>query len=175
MNTNTWIAAMDHLDGDLIEAYFKTEGALEMKKTKKKTSFWLKWGTLVACLCLVIVGGILFLFNRYDGGYAHELAQVVNLNDVEYVICGTGEESILEELGLPKTPAFYHAGERLTYLTFDGDHSYLAIDGKSDVILYEYAPNPNELVYVVKSDGHYYFAIRWDKIFPYDSREDLGL
>ncbi len=174
MKANLLIEAIDHLDDALIETYFQTEEALEMKKTKRKTSLWLKWGVLAACLCLVVMGAIFFRYQDINAG-GRDVVQIVDLIDSQYVICGKGEAEILKALGLPTKPAFYHAGARVTYLKFDGEDSYGAMNGKSDVMLYEYRPNPSDLVYVVKIDGEYHFAIRWDKVFPSENREDLGL
>ena len=43
------VNAMEYIDDDLVS------GAVTYTRTKKKNS-WLKWGAMVACLCLVVVG-----------------------------------------------------------------------------------------------------------------------
>lgn len=41
--------AMDYIDDDLVS------GAIEYKRTKKKNT-WVKWGSIAACLCIMVIG-----------------------------------------------------------------------------------------------------------------------
>ena len=46
------VSAMEYIDDDLVS------GAVTYTRTKK-TSLWLKWGAMAACLCLVVVGAFI--------------------------------------------------------------------------------------------------------------------
>ena len=46
------VSAMEYIDDDLVS------GAATYTRTKK-TSLWLKWGAMAACLCLVVVGAFI--------------------------------------------------------------------------------------------------------------------
>ena len=46
------VSAMEYIDDDLVS------GAVTYTRTKK-TNSWLKWGTMAACLCLVVVGAFI--------------------------------------------------------------------------------------------------------------------
>ena len=46
------VSAMEYIDDDLVS------GAVTYTRTKK-TNSWLKWGTMAACLCLVVAGAFI--------------------------------------------------------------------------------------------------------------------
>lgn len=46
------VSAMEYIDDDLVS------GAVTYTRTKK-TNSWLKWGTMTACLCLVVAGAFI--------------------------------------------------------------------------------------------------------------------
>ncbi len=53
MNTEKLLNAINELDGDLIEGYFKTDAELQSVKVRKRKNAWLKWSA-AACLCLAV-------------------------------------------------------------------------------------------------------------------------
>ena len=126
-----------------------------------KKNGWLKWGGMAVCLCLVVVGA--FVVPNLDDG-AQDYAETVIYNGAEYAVCGTGEARILEDCGLPTEITKDLAGEHLGYLEQAEKNAYhiseAATDG--DVELFEYAPQPNDNVYILCIDGKYYAAIRRD-------------
>lgn len=56
MNSKRFSEAMNELDDRYIEE------AMQYGKKQKK-SVWVKWGTMAACLCLIVAGGLLFTKN----------------------------------------------------------------------------------------------------------------
>ncbi len=144
--------------GEINEDYVKE--AETIKKAKKPV--WVKWGAMAACLCLIIVGAVVAP-NLNDG--AKDYAEVIVYNNAEYMICGSGESAILEKCGLPVTITEDLAGEFLGNLSQSGkDDFHYAIGGleDGDMKIYEYAPEPNDNVYILSKDGEYYAAIRRD-------------
>lgn len=146
--------AMDYIDDDLVS------GAIEYKRTKKK-NHWVKWGAMAACLCLVVVGAFIAP-NIIDN--AQDYVETVIYNGAEYVVCGTGEANILEDCGLPTEITKDLVGEHLGYLDQAEKNTYHISEGAIDgnIELFEYAPQPNDNVYILCVDGEYYAAIRSD-------------
>ena len=147
--------AMDYIDDDLVS------GAVEYKRTKKKNA-WMKWGAMAACLCLVVIGA--FIAPSLNDG-AQDYTEVVIYNGAEYVVCGAGEASILERCGLPSMITADLAGEYLGDLAQDGEgefHYAIGSSEDSSMKIYEYAPEPNDNVYILCKNGEYYAAIRRD-------------
>ena len=136
----------------------------EAKQVKNiKNPVWLKWVAAAACLCLVVVG---VFAAHHNGDGALDYAETVIYNGAEYVVCGTGEAAILEECGLPSLITEDLAGEHLGYLEQGEKNTYAVADDLKDssnqVELFEYAPGPNDNVYILCVDGKYYAAIRRD-------------
>lgn len=146
--------AMDYIDDELVS------GAIEYKRAKKK-NIWVKWGAMAACLCLMIVG-IVNIPNLTDN--AQDYAETVTYNNAQYVICGSGEADILRKCGLPTEIAVDLAGESLGYLTQTEKNNYVISENTKagSIELFDYAPQPNDNVYIVCIDGNYYAAIRKD-------------
>ena len=145
--------------GDIDEAFVS---AAHGSMPKKSRPVWLRWGTLTACLCLVISG--VFFFFRADNG-THDYAETVIYNNAEYVVCGDGEASILEACGLPAKITEDLAGKHLAYLE-QGEKNTCHVSGEAangDAELFEYAPYPNGNVYILCIDGEYYAAILRDQ------------
>ena len=149
------VSAMENIDDDLIS------GAIEYKRAKKKNG-WLKWGAMAACLCLIIIGAVVAP-NLNDKAKEHP--EVIIYNSAEYVICGSGEATLLEKCGLPITITQDLAGDFLGNLSQSvKDDFHYAIGGSEEesMKIYEYAPEPNDNVYIVCKNGEYYAAIRKD-------------
>lgn len=81
----------------------------------------------------------------------------------EYIICGSaGESEILEKCAVVDTLDSDCAGNFVCRLeTTDGVH-WIPTREKSKTVMYEYAPQKTENVYIVCIDGTYYAAIRYD-------------
>ncbi len=146
--------AMQNIDDDLIS------GASEYKRTNKRSSR-LKWLATAACLCLIVIGA--FIASDITDN-SHDYAVSVIYNDAEYIVCGEGEAEILKECGLPVEITENLAGEHLGYFKRSEKDTYYADGNKGNdsAELFEYAPQPNENVYILCIDGAYYAAIRRD-------------
>jgi len=159
-------------------------------KAKRKAPVWIKWAAMAACLCLVV--GIAVLVGKLsdkssippnpeeappviDEGTAHanDYTEVLIYNEVSYTVCGSGEASILEACGLPTQITPDLAGNHICYLgvsTVGNAYQYYPVP-KSDenieensIELFEYAPEPNENVYIICKDEVYFAAIRRDAL-----------
>lgn len=125
---------------------------------KKNRAVWVKWAAMAACLCLVVAAAFV-VPNLIDN--SQDYAQTVIYNNAEYIVCGDGEASILKECGLPTEITKDLTGKHLAYFEATEKNTYKeAADG--DVELFEYAPQPNDNVYILCIDGRYYAAIRRD-------------
>lgn len=154
--------------------------------TKKKTHpVWVKWGAMAACLCLVVVGAVLPMTNNdtpthsqeelpsvtvtvIDEGPAGmttpEMVEIVEVNGVEYVVYGNEDKDILENYGLPTELTEDLAGEHVCYLGIS-DNRFVSAEKadsfeENDIELFEYAPEPNENVYIMCKSGEYFAVIR---------------
>lgn len=126
---------------------------------KKADGFlWIKCvSAAAACFCIVFIGAFLF---QYFGNKQFEIPQKVIFNDNEYIVCGSrGEATILANANLPSNITEQHAGKRITYLSVK-NNIFTFCDQKTEYELYEYAPFPNDNVYIILIDGEYYAAIR---------------
>lgn len=115
--------------------------------------------SLVLALALAIVTATL-CFTACTTG---DVAQKVYYNGNEYRICGagdTGEGSVLEACGLPDELTASLCGDFIGFLESTGNNTYEVIDTETDMLMYEYASQETENVYIVEIDGIYYAAIR---------------
>lgn len=109
-----------------------------------------------------------------DEGPANEEPQdyieILEFNGVEYAVYGEGETDILKECGISSELTQDLAGEHVCYLGYErGTIScrYFPVEEagpeeENDIELFEYAPEPNEDVYILCKAGEYYAAIRKD-------------
>ena len=135
-----------------------SKAAPDAVQKKSANKMWVKWGAMAACLCIMFVS--VFMIHNYNQN--QEIPQKVIFNNVEYTICGNeGEASILEEANLPAIIAEEHAGKQIAYLDVNGN-VFSITETPTDCVLFEYAPYPNDNVYIVLIDGEYYAAIRYD-------------
>ena len=150
---------------------------------KKSRPVWVKWGAMAACLCLVVVGAVLPMTNNdtpthsqeelppvtvIDEGPAGmttpEMVEIVEVNGVEYVVYGNEDKDILENYGLPTELTEDLAGEHVCYLGIS-DNRFVSAEKadsseENDIELFEYAPEPNENVYIMCKSGEYFAVIR---------------
>ena len=158
MNRNDLYRSFNAVDDDILERS-------EIDYNTKKRPVCIKLGVLAACLCLMISGiWVTWKTNELENisKNSQEIVQTVILNDEYYHICGEGETKILQECGLPTEISSDLAGNHITYLIFDGNHSYTVSDNQTDIELFSYAPKSNSNIYIVKIYQKYYAAIRHD-------------
>ncbi len=171
--------AMFEVLGDLDESYIKDAHNTVPVKVKKPV--WVKWGSMAACLCLVMVCAVLPMTNNdtpmpsqeelppvIDEGPAGmtmpEMVGIVEVNGVEYVVYGNKDKDILQNYGIPTELTEDLAGKHVCYLEIS-DNRFVPtekadISEENDIELYEYAPEPNESVYVMCRSGEYFAVVR---------------
>lgn len=153
MNAKKFSDAMSELDTKYVDE------ALNYKKKAKKPG-WIKWGAMAACLCLVVVCAI----TSYNTENTFDYPETMIYNNAEYVVCGEGEAAILENCGLPVEISADLAGEHICYLIrAEKDKLVVAENAtESQAELFEYAPVPNENIFILCIEGKYYATIRRD-------------
>ena len=163
--------------GEINENYVKE--AETIKKAKKPV--WVKWGAMAACLCLVVVGAVLPMTNNdtpmpsqeelppvIDEGPAGmtmpEMVEIVEVNGIEYVVYGNEDKDILQNYGILSELTEDLAGEHVCYLDINDNRFVPAEKADSSeenaFELFEYAPEPNENVYILCRLGEYFAVIR---------------
>lgn len=96
---------------------------------------------------------------------ATDVAQTIVLDEKTYYVCGEGEAEVLSACGLSEKPTAELAGQQLSFLSFDkSSNSYVKTDEEeSDGILFEYAPQKTENIYIILYRGNYYAAVLHDE------------
>ena len=62
MTQEKLIDAITDLDSDILNRYFDMKADLAAKKKPKKST-WVKWASVAACFCLIIVASIMVIPN----------------------------------------------------------------------------------------------------------------
>ena len=157
MKNEKMLHAIGQIDDELIYGAVNDVMAGQTKKNG-----WRKWAAMAACLCLVMAG-IFAVPNLNEG--THDYIETVTYNGAVYAVCGSGEAAILEKCGLPTSLSEALAGNYLGELQREAESEYNYVIGDTQagsMKIYEYAPAPNENVYILCIDGEYYAAIRKD-------------
>ena len=155
MTNKEFYREFGNIDPKMIEAAAPAE-----KVQKKKKNTWIKWASLAACFCILVVGVLLAV--QHLDNKTYPIAPTVEFNNAKYFICGSkGEAAILEEANLPTVLTKELAGKQLAYLEVNNS-IFSVTEAVTDCVLYEYAPFPNSNVYIVFIGGNYYAAIRHD-------------
>ena len=143
---------------------------------------------MAACLCLVIGLAIPILNNGPSEPYQEELPPVaeelppvidegpagmdmpevviIEFNGVEYFVCSNDDKTILQECGIMVELNEDLAGDHVCYLGIS-DNRFVPVEKANaseanDIELFEYAPEPNENVYIMCRSGEYFAAVRMD-------------
>jgi len=180
MNSKKFTEAMSEINNKYVDE------AISYKKKAKKPA-WLKWGAMAACLCLVVGLAIPMLNNRtsephqeelppvaeelppvFDEGPAGTMPEIdiIEFNGVEYFVCSNDDKAILQECGIITELTKDLAGNHVCYLGIS-DNRFVPTEKadaseENDIELFEYAPEPNENVYIMCRSGEYFAAIRMD-------------
>lgn len=129
-------------------------------KTIKNRTFLYKWFILAIFVGLVVISTFLFARRMND---SKSQAPTVLVDDAEYTICGTvAEATILKGCGLPTELSKELAGAFVAYLNYDGECYYTITENKTNVVMFDFKPEPNENVYILSIEDTYYAAIRKD-------------
>ncbi len=116
---------------------------------------------LAMCLILTVSVAIVRLqnHNKKSTGYA----PTVLIGNTQYVICGDeGEAEILKNCGLPTKLTSDLVGKFVSYLDYDGEHNYTLTENETEFSMFEYKPQPNKNVYIVRIDGKYFAAVKYE-------------
>lgn len=104
---------------------------------------------------------------------SEDYVEILEFNEAEYVVFGKDETAVLQECGISSELTQELAGEHVCYLGFEksaSSYRYFPVekagsDQEKAIELFEYAPEPNENVYILRKDGEYYVAIRKDMLY----------
>ena len=116
---------------------------------------------LTICLILTVSVAVIGLqnHNKKSTGYV----PTVLIEDTQYVICGDeGEAEILKNCGLPAKLTADLVGNFVSYLEYDGEHCYTLTENETEFSMFEYKPQPNTNVYIVRIDGKYFAAVKYE-------------
>lgn len=116
---------------------------------------------LAMCLILTVSVAVIGLqnHNKKSTGYV----PTVLIGNAQYVICGDeGEAEILKNCGLPAKLTADLVGNFVSYLEYDGEHYYTLTENETEFSMFEYKPQPNTNVYIVRIDGKYFAAVKYD-------------
>lgn len=165
MNRKDLYQSMNQIDDEILERS-------EVRK-KKKSSAWMKWGAMAACLCLVV--GVLVplansLFNAKGGGDFQDGVPaepaLIYFQGALYQCCYA--EDALKRAGLPSEITEDLAGEHVAYLEMGGSVDYQETIKETDKELFQYAPAPTRAVYILRDGDNYMVALFNRTYFPDD-------
>ena len=97
------------------------------------------------------------------GSVSMSVAQTVGRNGETYFVCGEGEVEILKECSIPEKLDSSLAGKHISYLKYNESTSQYIQTESGSSELFEYAPQPNTNVYIVRIGGKYYAAVLHDE------------
>ena len=150
------LVAIGYLDNGLIEKaemYSNTNGRKPV----------MRWAVIAACLCVAIIG-VFSIPRIIDGTRGQDYAERVIYRDAEYFVVSNNLDSLFEECGLPDIITEDLAGDFIGYFEMGEKNIYHLVEGATTghAVLFEYAPQPNDNVFIVQINGKYCAAIRKD-------------
>ena len=118
---------------------------------------------VISIVCLILTVSVATVglqnHNKKSTGYV----PTVLIGNTQYVICGDeGEAEILKNCGLPTKLTSDLVGKFVSYLDYDGEHNYTLTENETEFSMFEYKPQPNTNVYIVRIDGKYLAAVKYD-------------
>ena len=167
MNRKDLYQSMNQIDDDILERS-------EVRK-KKKSSVWMKWGAMAACLCLLI--GVLVplansIFNAKGGGDFQDGVPaepaLIYFQGALYQCCYA--EDALKRVGLPSEITEDLVGEHVAYLEMGGSVDYQETIKETDTELFQYAPAPTRAVYILR-DGDNYMVALFNRTYLPDDKD----
>lgn len=126
---------------------------------KKKASAWMKWGAMVACLCLVVamVPAVLHTINPQNELKGLEISENFLYEGVEYYIIGDDDSP--EHYGFPAEITGELAGKQIAYLFRDENNDLLVTEEKSNIVVFEYALAPGAAAKIIRYGDLWYPAV----------------
>lgn len=118
---------------------------------------------VISIVCLILTVSVAAVglqnHNKKSTGYA----PTVLIGNTQYVICGDeGEAEILKNCDLPAKLTADLVGNFVSYLDYDGEHCYTLTENETEISMFEYKPQPNTNVYIVRIDGKYFAAVKYE-------------
>lgn len=160
MNAKKFSMALGNVRDDYISE------AISYSRPRRRIA-WQKYAAIAACLCIAAVGAVAVIPRLraqldIEYGRGHDVVERVVYNGAEYIVCGIGEQSILEEHELPPVITAELAGAHLGYLTMTEGNVYRITEtpGDGSIELLEYAPAARDDVYILRIGDRYFAAIR---------------
>ena len=165
MSKDQVIDSLTGIEDDMIQT-------VEELRNKKRHPVWMKWGTLAACLCLLVAIALPVL--HFKGGLDHQNSvqaiAALEYNGMFYEAVNIPE--VLEKFGLPSEITADMAGEHLEYLKSDGGAGYECTTIETDIELYQYAPSVCRGVLVLR-DGDAWYAALFCNFYQFDDNTSV--
>ena len=67
----------------------------------------------------------------------------------------------MKNCGLPAKLTADLVGNFVSYLEYDGEHNYTLAENETEISMFEYRPQPNTNVYIVRIDGKYFASVKY--------------
>lgn len=117
---------------------------------------------IISILCLILTVSVAVIGLQNHNKKSTCYVPTVLIEDTEYVICGDeGEAEILKNCGLPAKLTADLVGNFVSYLEYDGEHNYTLTENETEIPMFEYKPQTNTNVYIVRIDGKYFAAVKY--------------
>lgn len=118
---------------------------------------------VISILCLILTVSVAVIGLQNHNKKSKCFVPTVLIGNTQYVICGDeGEAEILKNCGLPAKLTVDLVGKFTSYLEYDGEHCYTLTENETEIPMFEYKPQPNTNVYIVRIDGKYFAAVKYD-------------
>lgn len=118
---------------------------------------------IISILCLILTVSVAVVGLQNHNKKSTSYAPTVLIGNTQYVICGDeGEAEILKNCGLLAKLTADLVGKFVSYLEYDGEHYYTLTENETEIPMFEYKPQPNTNVYIVRIDGKYFAAVKYD-------------
>lgn len=117
---------------------------------------------IILAMCLILTVSVAVIGLQNHNKKSKCFVPTVLIEDTEYVICGDeGEAEILKNCGLPAKLTADLVGNFVSYLEYDGEHNYTLAENETEISMFEYKPQPNTNVYIVRIDGKYFASVKY--------------
>ena len=117
---------------------------------------------IISILCLILTVSVAVIGLQNHNKKSTCYVPTVLIGNAQYVICGDeGEAEILKNCGLPAKLTADLVGNFVSYLEYDGEHNYTLAENESEISMFEYKPQPNTNVYIVRIDGKYFASVKY--------------
>lgn len=117
---------------------------------------------IISILCLILTVSVAVIGLQNHNKKSTCYVPTVLIGNTQYVICGDeGEAEILKNCGLPAKLTADLVGNFVSYLEYDWEHNYTLTENETEIPMFEYKPQTNTNVYIVRIDGKYFAAVKY--------------